>query len=293
MRPLPAVLADWQAGGGRARVDGVELFYRVEGEGPWLVLLHGFPTSSWDWHRILPLLTARRRCLAFDFPGYGLSEKLRGRDYSLLLQLDAAEGLMRQLGIRSFDLVSHDMGDSVACELLYRREHGVFPLELKSLVVLNGGVYMDLHRPLLTQRMLRTPLIGALTARLSGYRVFRSQYPRLYADPGQFDEAHYRAQWALILHNGGRATLAAVAGYMRERFRFGERWTGPLERFDLPLSIVWGTEDPVAVMSIAERLAERNEKAALVPLAGVGHYPQLEAPERVSAEIFRHLDAVG
>ena len=285
MSDLPAQLLQWRQQGQFASVDGVELFYRTAGTEhsgrPWLVCFHGFPTSSWDWHLLLPGLAKTHRVLVVDFPGYGLSEKSPSRDYSLKRQLDAAQALMARLDIQSFDLMAHDMGNSVGCELLRRRELGDFPFQLRSLTLLNGGIYMDLHRPLLTQRLLRTPVIGAITGRLTSWRVFRLQYPRVYADPEQFNEAHYQCQWALLLHNGGRNTLHRIAGYMKERTRMGEQWTGPLHRLDVPLRIIWGDQDPIAVYTIAEQLCRNNPRAELVTLEGVGHYPQLEAPERV------------
>ncbi|MGI9265567.1 MAG: alpha/beta fold hydrolase [Gammaproteobacteria bacterium] len=289
MNQLPPEIESWRGTGSTITVDGVDLWYRVGGAGPWLVCFHGFPTSSWDWHLLLPHLESERSVLVFDFPGYGLSQKKPGHDFSLLKQLDAALALMKKLGIESFDLLSHDMGNSVACELLYRRECGEDLPELRSLVMLNGGVYMDLHHPLPTQRLLRTPLIGAITGRLTSYRLFRHQYPKVYANPEQFDESHYRAQWALMQHGRGRKTLAGIACYMRERVRFGERWTGPAERLSLPFTLIWGPEDPIAVEAIALRLCERNPNAKLVRLPGIGHYPQLEAPGAVAAEISKHL----
>lgn len=286
MKSLTEDIRSWLEGGHFARLDGIELFYRVTGTAdsglPWLVCFHGFPTSSWDWHRLLPMLETSRRVLVFDFPGYGLSGKPPERDYSLLRQLDAAEALMRHLGIETFDLLAHDMGNSVACELLRRREAGGYPFGLVSLTLLNGGIYMDLHRPLLTQRLLRTPVVGAVAARFTSWPVFRLQYPRVYADPGQFDEEHYRSQWALLLHNGGRRTLHKIAGYMKERTRMGEQWTGPLHRLDLPLQVIWGAEDPIAVFAIARTLCENHPAIELSRFDGIGHYPQLEAPERVA-----------
>ena len=287
MNGLTDVLQGWMSEGCFCYLDDVDLFYRVSGEEqddlPWLVCFHGFPTSSWDWHLLLPHLEQNHRVLVFDFPGYGLSGKPPGRNYSLLRQLDAAEALLDHLGIQSFDLLAHDMGASVACELLRRREQGEYRFRLSSLTLLNGGVYMELHRALLTQKLLRTPLLGAVTARLTSWRVFRLQYPRVYARPEQFDEAHYRAQWSLLLHNNGRHTLHKVAGYMRERRRLGEAWTGPLERLDLPLNVIWGKQDPIAIYAIAERLCARNSGSEIHTLDEIGHYPQLEAPDRVAA----------
>jgi len=286
MSDLTPALQSWMAGGHFVQVDDVKIFYRTSSRGnrdlPWLVCFHGFPTSSWDWHLLLPIMEKTRRILVFDFPGYGLSGKPPERDYSLQRQLEAAEALMQHLHISEFDLLAHDMGNSVACELLRRRENDNYPFVLKSLTLLNGGIYMDLHRALLTQRLLRTPVVGAITARLSSWRVFRLQYPRVYAEPERFDEEHYRSQWALLLNNGGRRTLHKIAGYMRERTRMGEQWTGPLHRLDVPLKVIWGKQDPIAVYAIAQKLCRNNRSAQLTTLDRVGHYPQLEAPERVS-----------
>jgi pimeloyl-ACP methyl ester carboxylesterase len=289
MTELTAEIKSWMADGHFTRVDDVEIFYSTRGRQnnhlPWLVCFHGFPTSSWDWHMLLPALAESHRVLVFDFPGYGLSGKPAGRDYSLLRQLDAAEALLDHLGISEFDLLAHDMGNSVACELLRRREQGGYRFALNSLTLLNGGIYMEMHRPLLTQRLLRTPVVGAAAARLTSWRMFKLQYPRVYANPQQFDEHHYQSQWSLLLNNGGRKTLHKIAGYMRERTRMGERWTGPLHRLDLPLKVIWGKEDPIAVYGIARKLCGLNRSAWLQTLEGVGHYPQLEAPERVLAAI--------
>ena len=277
------------ASGRFMKADGVELWYRQFNRSrtdlPWLVCFHGFPTSSWDWHRLLPLLENRFRILVFDFPGYGLSGKPTDRDYSLLRQCDAAEALLAALDIRRFHLLAHDMGVTVACEWMYRQQDGTSSFEALGYSVLNAGLYMTLHRPLPTQRLLRIPVLGTLTGRLASWRLFRNQYPLVYADPESFSSEHYREQWSLILHNHGRRTMAKVAGYMRERERRGQRWTRPIEQSRLPMQVIWGLSDPIAVPEIADRLEERNPSAAFHRLQGVGHYPQLEAPEVVAGHI--------
>lgn len=293
MSPLPEALHTWHASGRRVLADGVSLYARERGRGDWIVCIHGFPTSSWDWHRVLPGLARNHRVLVFDLPGFGLSDKPPGRDYSLLRQADAVEAVLGTFGITAFHLVAHDMGDTVSCELLHRVEAGRTRLRPRSLILLNGGIYPELHHPLPTQRMLRLPVLGELTARLASYRLFRHQYGKVYADPGAFDEAHYQAQWALVTGDGGREVLAKTAVYMRERLKHRERWLGPLERTTLPMLLLWGQEDPIAVPAIGDRLARRVPAARLLRLDGVGHYPQLEAPGRVVHEIERFLASPG
>jgi pimeloyl-ACP methyl ester carboxylesterase len=280
---LPGEIQTWMSSGQIVEVDDTHVWYRTEGRsGPWLVCFHGFPTSSWDWHRLLPLLKPHYRVLVFDFPGYGLSEKSPSRNYSLVRQLDAVEALLRLLGIDEFDLLAHDMGASVACELLYRLEKSQTALRLRHLTLLNGGIYMDMHQALPTQKLLRTPLVGEVVARISSYAVFRHQYSKVYARPDEFDEDHYHQQWALLLNNDGRRVLAKIAGYMRERNRKGEIWTGPLHRTQVPLQLVWGRKDPIAVHAIAEKIRTQNPAARLLTLEDAAHYPQLESPGLVA-----------
>jgi len=278
---LPDILQTWMASGHSVSLDGVNIWYKTTGKGPWLVCFHGFPTSSWDWHRLLPLLRPHHRVLVFDFPGYGLSEKKPDRDYSLLRQADAVEALLQMLGIKEFDLLAHDMGASVACEFLHRLEVSQSSVQLHSLTILNASIYMEMYQPLPTQRLLRVPVLGELAARLSSYRSFRYQYPGVYARPDEFDEAHYQQQWSLILNNDGRGVLAKIAKYMKERERRGDRWLGPLSRTTLPLQLIWGRLDPIAVYDIAKTICRHNAGISLQTLDDVGHYPQLESPQKL------------
>ncbi|MBT8062024.1 MAG: alpha/beta hydrolase [Gammaproteobacteria bacterium] len=290
MTELSGRLHSWRASGRVRPADGVEIWYRQFSKRktslPWLVCFHGFPTSSWDWHRLLPLIEDQFRILVFDFPGYGLSAKLPGRDYSLLRQFDAAESLLEQLRIDQFHLLAHDMGVTVACELMHRVARGETSLKPLSYNLLNGGIYPELHRPLPTQRLLRTPVLGPLTARFASWRLFRHQYPQVYARPQEFSDEHYREQWSLVLNNRGRRTLAAVAAYMPERLRRRERWLGALHGLRGPAQLIWGVEDPIAVVEMAHRVATQNPTIALNTLENTGHYPQLEAPEAVAKRLF-------
>ena len=84
----------------------------------------------------------------------------------------------------------------------------------------------------------------------------------------------------LISLAGGRYRLPQISQYLRERVRFGRRWTAALQRTDVPLRLVWGDRDPIAVPAIPKRVGELAPGARIVWLEGVGHYPMLEAPDR-------------
>ena len=76
---------------------------------------------------------------------------------------------------------------------------------------------------------------------------------------------------------------------MADREQFCRRWEGAIESTQVPLQFVWGMADPVSGAHVADRIRARLPGARLVELTDVGHYPQLEAPERVLPEILRRM----
>jgi pimeloyl-ACP methyl ester carboxylesterase len=96
------------------------IFYRREGSGPVLLLLHGFPTASWDWHKIWPSLKEDFELVAPDFMGFGFSDKPLRYQYGILDQADLVEQLLDHLQLREVHILAHDYGDTVAQELLAR-----------------------------------------------------------------------------------------------------------------------------------------------------------------------------
>ncbi|HNN28840.1 MAG TPA: alpha/beta fold hydrolase, partial [Agitococcus sp.] len=94
---------------------GYNVFYRDFGtkHSDAILLLHGFPSSSYDWHALIPLLGDEKRIVCLDFLGFGLSDKPDQHSYSLMEQADIVELLLKQLGIKRVKIIAHDMGTSV------------------------------------------------------------------------------------------------------------------------------------------------------------------------------------
>jgi len=309
-------LAEWMATGQHIRFTRprgagrgplvFEIFCRSEGSGPWLTLLHGFPTCSWDWAKVAPLLTPHFRLLAFDFLGFGDSDKPEGHAYSLFEQADLTEELWRQFGVRESALLVHDYGVSVSQELLARRRFGSTAptappggtpaakeesfTAITGVVFLNGGLYPDLHRPILIQRLLAQPLLGPLLARAMTERAFRQSFRSIFSPAHQPSDDELRQHWQAIERKNGRRVYHRLMGYMAERHRTASRWVSALEQAAMPLSFVWGMCDPISGAHVAERLRDRLPAATRVELTDVGHYPQLEVPETVAREVVRAFE---
>jgi len=274
---------EWRAAGATARVGGHSIFYRYGGSGEeTLVLLHGFPTGSWDWHRVWPGLARRFRVLAPDFLGLGFSAKPVGHEYSVMEQADIVEELLRQLGIYEAHLLAHDYGDTVAQELLARhgdrqgRDAG--GLGILSLCFLNGGLFPETHRARPIQRLLLTPL-GPLLGRLQNRRSFGRSFQLVFGPDSQPTDEEMGHYWELVSAGGGSRLLHRLLRYIPERRANRERWVGAMQTSRVPLRLIDGAVDPVSGAHMAARYRELVPAADVVLLEGIGHYPQMEAPD--------------
>lgn len=284
-------LEDWEALGSYVDVGGRRVFVVDTGarELPTLVVLHGYPTSSHDYHVVLPRLAERYRVVLHDHVGFGLSDKPRDYSYSIIEQTDVALMVWRELGIESGHVFAHDYGTSVATELLARWNRGFRPVELRSMTLCNGSVHIEKARLRLVQHLL-VSRFGDMTARLINRTIFDRNMRRLWGDPSVLSEAELAVMWELLERSDGRAVVAPITHYLDDRWKFWNRWVGALRETSLPLSFVWGTEDPVVGGDVARLHHEEAPGSQLQLLQGVGHYPMLEAPDRWVEALFEVLN---
>lgn len=284
----------WHGAGTRLPCTDVTVFVRTEGdltERAPLVLLHGFPTSCHDYEKVWLRLARDRPLVTLDFVGFGLSDKPVDFGYGLFEQADVVVEVLARLGVRRLHLLAHDMGTSVATELLARRERKMLPFSLESLTLSNGSVFVEMAHLQPAQHLLRSPLAGAF-AKLANYTVFRRSMRRLFAHPDSVPDAELETMWRLMERGEGLARMPQLISYVDERRRFARRWHGALARLALPTLVLWGARDPVAVLPIAERLARVVPGATLRVLPELGHYPQLEGPDEFAREVAEFLRAV-
>jgi pimeloyl-ACP methyl ester carboxylesterase len=256
---------------------------------PPVLVLHGFPTSSWDFAEAAERLARGRRVVLFDFLGFGFSDKPHDSAYSLFDQADVACLVARRAGIRRAHVWAHDMGTSVATELLARRERGLLPFEIASVVLMNGSIHVEMADLTIGQRLLASP-VGRAFARVSRRALFVRQMRRVFAKPPS-DEVLGK-MWDLIAREDGQLRFPEIIKYIEDRRRFRRRWVGALERIDLPVLVAWGEKDPVALLAIGERLARETPGADMVSFRDLGHYPQVEDPARVAEAVESFLTRV-
>jgi pimeloyl-ACP methyl ester carboxylesterase len=249
-------------------------------ERPPLLVLHGFPSSSFDFAQVVDGLAAGRRVLLFDMLGYGLSDK-PDLPYTMACQADIATALLGRLGVDTLGLLTHDVGDTVGGELLARNLEGRWDVEITDRVLTNGSIYVELAQLSTGQQFL----LGLPDARLPGPGALdpaavMAGVVATFSPDAVVDELETAAQGEMIAHLDGHLLLPRLIRYIEERRRNEGRFTGAVEQHPSPLSVVWGRDDPIALLAMTDRLRRARPDIRLDVLDGVGHYPMVEAPGR-------------
>jgi pimeloyl-ACP methyl ester carboxylesterase len=276
--------AAWRQAGRAYRHRGHEVFFIEQAREPdaasALLLIHGFPTSSWDWHKVWDALGAKfPRVIAADMMGFGFSAKPAAYDYSILDQADLLESLLAHLGVTRIHILAHDYGDTVAQELLARHLDGG-KLQIDSCALLNGGLFPETHHARTIQKLLLTPL-GPLLSRLMSRRSFDRSFAAIFGANTQPSAQELGEFWDLVSRDGGNRILHKLIRYMPERIAHRERWVGALQKTKVPLRVINGPADPVSGAHMVARYRELVPDPDTVSLPGIGHYPQTEDPAGV------------
>ncbi|VTM08481.1 putative epoxide hydrolase [Pseudomonas aeruginosa] len=175
-------------------------------------------------------------------------------------------------------MLAHDYGDSVAQELLARHHEG--RLRLASCVFLNGGLFPETHRPVLSQKLLLSPL-GGLFARLFDRRALARNFARVFGPRSQPGEAELDAFWSLIESNQGQRVMHRLIHYIVDRREQRERWGGGVAARRGAAAGDRRRRRPDFRAHMVERYRQLVRDADCVLLDGIGHYPQIEAPGAV------------
>lgn len=257
---------DWQ---------GRRIAWERAGSGPAVVFCHGTPWSSWLWRPFAEALSADFTVYLWDMPGYGRSSKNAEHPLDFGAQTDAFLALLAHWGLDRPHVVAHDYGGAVS--LRAHLVHGVpyASLLLADAVVIppSGSPFFRLvkeHPEVLAQvpPYIHEALVRAYVAN-AAFRQLR-----------EADLAELAAPW--LGDEGQPAFYRQIAAYDEQYLVENER---RLSAADVPVRVLWGTEDTWIPPAIGERLAAGLPGATFAPVAGAGHLVQLDAPVALAAEL--------
>lgn len=272
--------SEWKKGAEYFKYKGHEIAYWEEGEGTPLILIHGFPTASWDWHKIWNDLAAKFKVIAIDMIGFGYSAKPHDYTYSLTDQARLHEAFFQQFNISEAHLFVHDYGNSVAQELLASfHERGDDGFQILSCAFLNGGLFPELHHARLVQKLLNSPL-GFFFNKFLSKKSLSKSFHEIYGDkkPTELDIDQF---YKLMEYNDGVKIVYKLMRYMTNRKENADRWKKALTDATIPLTMINGPLDPVSGRHLAIYFQQLLPNTCVTILEGVGHYPHDEAPSMV------------
>jgi len=162
-------LQEWKQNGKFVQVNEHQLFY-IDTEAkdkPGLLILHGYPSASYDYHAVLAIFSKKFRVIIHDHLGFGFSDKPLNYSYSLIDQASIILQFWEQLGIKHGHILAHDYGTSIATEILARVSEGYKKIDFESVTLTNGSVHIELAHLRTIQKLLKNQTIGPLIASLS------------------------------------------------------------------------------------------------------------------------------
>ena len=273
----------------------------TKGRGPddAVFIVHGYPGSSWDFQGVVERIGDRSRTVVMDMVGFGLSAKPMDGDYqsnfTLQLQADLYDDLASHLGLKTVLLVAHDMGQTVGLELMARFEEGRTPFRIRHALLLDGSTLVDMIETTDLQDAALAAPSTALAEELPWddiYKIFPESFSTETRERADFDEI-VTCMSHQIHVNKGRRTIGGIVHYLKERQESFGRWSRTLFQFKkAPMTVIWGEQDPVAVIAMADRIKRERPVTDLYKYPDCGHWPSIEYPDRIGDAILARLGSV-
>ena len=281
---LEALRAKYGDDHGRiAVIKGIEVYYKDEGRGPVILMVHGSQSTLKTWDHVAPLLTRHYRVIRFDIPPQGLSGRVTDEAVVGLQPTDIPEGLLKQLGVDRVTYVGVSSGGTLGVFLAAKR-----PDLVERLILSNTP-----SDPVTTTHMQQSAefLEAQRVARETGFQS--QQFWNLFldyfsGDPARLD-AGIREQYYDFNRRGPEknylATIARVADH--------DRAVAAMATVKAPTLLIWGGSDQLLVPASADTIAGylTNAQVSKVFMPDVGHYPPLEAPQRFAQLVAAYIEA--
>jgi pimeloyl-ACP methyl ester carboxylesterase len=278
----------------------LQIFYACLGDQtkPAMVMVHGFPTSSFDFHLLSQELKSDYRMCMFDFPGYGYSDKPAG-GYRYSLKDDAElvwHFVTRVVPMREFSLLSHDRGDSVSLAFLSLYQAALSEtagpaFRITHQYILNGNVYLPLANLTDFQKRMLDPATSAAAVKAVTPALLAAGLGSTTHTPAlKPDDPEVKAMAAQFAYQSGVQVLPVTIQYLNERKEMELTYLQVLARSAIPVTLIWGVHDMIAPVRVADYVWDtwlKSRKAAgaywIVPCGN--HYLQDDQPAAIAGII--------
>ncbi len=261
---------------------------------PAILMIHGYPTSSFDFLELFDLLSPDYYICAIDTPGYGLSDKPKnGYTYSIVDDAELIDYYIQDiLHLSNLSILTHDKGDSVGLALLdlYQNQENY---TINHHFITNGNIYLPLADLTPIQNLLLRDTTGPFVTKYMCGDFFAKQMNQIVHDFPESQEKVDAIASIIDYQDGGEVQYGTIQ-YLKQRAENEDAWLIALSNSNIPTSIIWGVNDPVAPTAVPDyvwnsSLKERSVQADYWQLPTANHYLQNDQPEILSLLIRQAL----
>lgn len=264
------------------RINGLEVHYRDEGEGPALVLLHGLFSSLHIWDKWVNRLQDRYRVIRLDLPNFSLTGPFPDHKVDDQAYMRFLEDFVTALQLERFHLAGNSLGGYFACQYASR-----YPQHVSKLVMLNAAGYLFV--PPAALLVWGIPLLGRIADHVeTPYSCCASLVRRAYADPGKIGANEIQRYHELLHRDGNRAATGRLIRHIRNRIGFD---TSRVHLLTMPTLIMWGDQDHWIPVRHAQRYHQAIPGSKLIIYPDVGHMPMEEIPEQSTRDLIQFLES--
>ncbi len=277
---------------------GARIHFRDEGrtEGLPVVLIHGSNASLHTWEPWVEILGQQYRIITLDLPAHGLTGKVPDRDYSSANQVAVVDAVVAHLGVDRFVLGGNSMGGGVTWR--YTLQH---PEKVEAMILVDAvglpqwsdqafrSASQNNNKGPLVFRLMRKPWFRAIARYLDPYRLTKQGLLSAYTDKSAVTDQLVQRYYDLSLREGTREAII-------DRFSsLGGDFADSIDpaQFKQPTLILWGRDDALISVEIAEKFASSLPESALVIYDGVGHLPMEEISAQSAADVLTFLNRLG
>lgn len=270
---------------------GVRMHYRDQGQGPALLLIHGFSASLHTWEPWVERLATGEnrlgdyRIVSIDLPGHGLTRAPAGYRASMEGYRDIVAQFAQSQNLQRFALAGSSMGGNVAWE--YALAH---PDQVEALILVDASGWEDTRAEAASEptifKLLRNPVLGPLMRDLDNTQLIRQGLQASFGDPSFVDDAMVARYSELARAPGHRDILLQMTlGYRERNYATAER----LAPLNMPVLILSGDRDQLVPIEHARQFHDAIAGSELVVFEGVGHIPQEEKPDESAMAVHEFL----
>ncbi len=279
--------AKWGDPAGRiALIGGVEVYYKDEGQGPAILMVHGSQSTlkTWD-HVAVPLVARGYRVIRYDVPPQGLSGPVSEEAARQLRPVDIAEGLLAQLGVSKITFVGVSSGGTLGIFLAAKRPDLVERLVLSNNPADTVSTAHQVYPPAFAEAQRAAKAAGGFRSQ-AYWDAFLDYYAGV---PARFDRG-IREQYYDVNRRVAEPNYYALAAVVADQ----PKAKAAMAAVRAPVLLLWGAKDALLLPPAADALASYLTQAPVskLMLPDVGHYPPLEVPARYAQVVAAWIEAV-